>query len=228
MSGSVIATTAATFPQTAGLRTRSQLALEVSRFAGGGNDPERMTLANQHVDQIVRKMNAFPWKFNRVVNDVPLSGDDDEYTLASDFRSPLRALLVDSSSKERDTVTYVPFEEFVVAFAYKASASASMPQYYTVRNVHETGKVQIYPPVNTASLTWPTLRIYYHRRIVLASSESAKLNVPQEVEEAILHDAAALNLMSVEGATGRTVAMTSLARDLYLTVEREYRDYPDY
>jgi hypothetical protein len=177
----------------------------------------------------VREYNTWFWRFNRVTQDITLASpspvDSDTYNLQSDFAGPNRAKLVDTNGDERDTLQWVPFEEWLIWFPDR-SGTSSKPMFYTAQNAHQTGKVTIYPAANGSSLQHPTLRLYYFRRIALVTSGGERLNVPMEVDEGIFQLAEAKmthKQKSFEDAREEYVA----ARAYRLGLEHRFRDFPD-
>jgi len=227
VTASLIVTTSG-FPQDRGNRTRNAALTEIASFYGGENRPTIITRAGQAWDSSIREYNTWLWKFNRVTADITLASPSpagsDTYDLATDFAEPNRAKLVDSNGKERDVVGWVPFEEWLVYFPDR-SAPSSRPVFYTAQNVHETGKVTVYPPPAT-SLQWPTLRLYYFRRILIPANPDGRLNVPLEVEEGIFQLAQA-RMTHKQKSFADAGAEYERAGAYRLGLEHRFRDFPD-
>jgi len=221
-------TTAANFPQSGGNRTRLAALTEIASFYGGESRPQIVTRAGAAWESAIREYNSWLWTFNRVTMDITLSSPSpagsDTYDLATDFAAPNRAKLVDSNSKERDSLWWVPFEEWLVYFPDRSTPS-SRPVAYTAQNVHETGKVIIAPPAGT-SLQWPTLRLYYFRRIVIPSGEENRLNVPLEVDEGIFQLAQA-KMTHKQKSFQEAANEYERAGAYRLGLEHRFRSFPD-
>ena len=221
--------TSAAYPQSGGNRTRNEVLSEIASFYGGENRPDIIARAGKSWASAIREYNSWLWTFNRVVADidltVPSPAGADTYDLETDFAEPNRAKLVDANGKERDYLNWVPFAEWLVFFPDRSSPS-SRPMFYTMQNVHETGKVTIYPPPNTTGLQWPTLRLYYFRRILIPTGGDERLNVPLEVDEGIFQLAEAKMTHkqdSFEAASGEY----DRANGYRIGLEHRFRDFPD-
>lgn len=221
---------ASNFPQTGSNRTRSQAVAEIAEHAGGDDRSIVAARAGRAWDAAVREFNTVAWRFNRMVQDITLVTLTPDYTLNSDFRSPLRALILDSSSETIDEVSWMSYPEWTMAYPDQSS-TASYPDIYTARNVHETGLVT-FDPIPKAPFQYPKVRVHYHRRIALATSDGSRLDVPMEVDEAIFALALAKFMAKVTGFQTAESAGASpfyvTARALRSDVEREWRDYEDF
>ncbi len=214
----------ASFPQTSTGRTRNQLAIDILDVTGGGDRPEAVTKAGRAIDSAVREYNSVAWKFNRLQQDITLVTDTQDYTLAAAFKQAFAANMIDSDGKKRYRVDWIPFEQWTRFFPDQSS-TGSIPFFYTIRNKHETGIVSV-DPTPGASITWPTLRINYNRRIAIAPGSTGVLNVPEEIEEGIAQLATA-NLLAKTRDIQQWERQKAFAFGLRLDLEREHRDYPD-
>ena len=106
------------------------------------------------------------------------------------------------------------------------SSTGSIPLLYTAINIHETGQLTV-DPVPAATLTYPTLRLFYHRRIEAPSGGGDVLEVPEEVEQAIFDEAIWRFLRKMktfrEAREAQASAIVSRAQ-----LSQEYRDFEDY
>lgn len=212
------------FPQTSNNRTRLQAENELCDFLGGGNRGEMRAMAGRMWDAAVREYNDVCWKFNRMQQDITLVADTKEYELNSDFRSPLRAQLLDSNSVGQQDLIWLPHHDWLRYFA-GGSSGAGIPDYYTALNIHLTGLVRFEPwPMGT--LGYPTAKITYFRRIVPASAESDVLNVPMEVDEAIFQLARAKMVHAKDGGD-KAATDYLVAQRMKEEVRREWRDWPE-
>jgi hypothetical protein len=202
---------------------------EIASFTGGQDRPDVLAQARQAIFEAIRSFNAWAWTFNRVTEDItlssPNSGTDADYSLSENWRSPLRAQLVDSDGKTREHVEWIQWAIWVTELPDQ-STTGSTPLYYTARNIHETGVVTVDPPPATADLTYPTMRLFYHRRI-LCPSDNTAINVPTEVEQAIFDEAVWRFLRKKktfkEARDAKQAALVSKSE-----IQFEYRDFEDY
>lgn len=226
MPDSVVSTSA--FPQDFGNRTRGEVLTEIASFYGGEDRASILNRAAKAWESAIREYNTWLWTFNRVTIDITLSSPSpaasDTYSLPTDFAAPNRAKLVDANGKERDAVEWVPFDEWLV-YVPDRSTTASRPIFYTAQNAHETGLVTIYPRA-ASSLQWPTLRIYYFRRILIPTDAGERLNVPLEVDEGIFQLAQA-KMTHKQKNFAFASAEYDRAVGYRLGLEHRFRDFPD-
>lgn len=224
-SGYTGTTPTAATTQTSVNRTVDELKDEIASFTGGQDRKKNLDKAEQALRESVRRFNAEKWTFNRVKEDITLVAAQADYDLSSDFRNALRAQMVDSSGKTRQDVTWVPWSSWVKDFPDQ-STTGSMPIMYTARNIHITGQITV-DPVPASSLTYPTLRLFYHKRIVFPATGSGTIDVPTEMEQAIFEDAVWMYLRKVktfkDAREARVEALISKSNVMY-----EYVDFEDY
>ena len=218
-------TTAATFPQTSNNRSLDGMVSELAQYSGGEDRADVQDKARASILAAIREFNQVYWAFNLVTQDHTLVAGTANYTLNSQFARQHRAQMVDSNSKTSEEVEWIPWELWASKYPDQSS-TGSMPLYYTARNLHETGQITI-DPVPAATLTYPTLRIFYFRWIDSPSSGSDKIECPSVVEAAIFDTAIYKFLSKVKGFRESRDAMGSalLSR---AAVEREYRAFEDY
>ena len=214
------------FPQTSKNRPISSMMEELASFTGGQLRDDTLKRAREAIFESIRGFNSWAWTFNRVTEDIALTanGSTPDYTLTQDWRSPLRAQMVDSSNNTRDEVSWIEWGDWASRFPDQ-STTGSIPLLYTARNIHETGQVTV-DPVPATTLTYPTLRLFYHRRI-LCPADGAVINVPTEIEQAIFDEAIWRFMRKVktfrEAREAQSAAIFSKA-----AITQEYRDYGDY
>jgi hypothetical protein len=220
----VLVVSPANFPQTGDNRARSDALAELASYVGGESRPEVIVRAGRALDAAVRGFNDVAWRFNRVTEDITLVADTKTYSLSTNWRNPIRAQVVDSNSLEQITLGWVPYELWIENF-WNQESGGPQPQYYTALNIHNAGTVR-YEPFPTGTLTHPTVRHTYHKRIAIASGSGDKLNVPVEVDEAIFMLAKA-KLIEQSLPPRTSQAAYILARERRFAVEREWRDWPE-
>ena len=223
-AGATSASAAADFPQTSKGRPISSMMEELASFAGGQLRDDTLDRAREAIFEEIRSFNSWLWSFNRVTEDITLVASTADYTLKQDWRKQLRAQMVDSSGNTRDEVSWIEWSDWVSRFPDQ-STTGSIPLLYTTRNLHETGLVTV-DPVPASTLTYPTLRLFYFRRI-LCPADGAVINVPSEVEQVIFEGAIWRFLRKVksfrDAREAQSAAMLSKA-----LITQEYRDYGDY
>lgn len=224
---STVVVTTASFPASGSNRARNAVISELTEWTGGGNRTEMQVRAGRAWDSAVRQFNAIAWRFNRMQDDITLSSTSGttDYTLNTDFRSPLKAMLLDSSSRlVEGPLIWMPYGQWVASWPDQ-TGTGNQPELYTVRNEHETGIVTFDPPTS-GSNTYPTVRIDYHRRILTQSGDTGVLNVPQEVDEAIFQLALAIFISKVRSYQEARDQFTLAAR-MRSECERMWRDFDE-
>lgn len=218
------------FPQTSNNRTLETLAREIADHDAGGNSQVRRDRAKESIRDAVREFNDVMWVFCRVTTDITLAATSDgalaEFDLPTNFRTPLRAVFLDTLDREVESLPWVPVEEKLKGWPQEQSTT-NKPQVYMAFNVHTQGKVRYWPRL-IGTFTWPKVRHYYFRRIVHPTGPDDVLNVPEEVENAIFMLAVAKFLAKQIGAANpNTRAAQAEADDARLRVQREWRDFGD-
>ena len=220
-----VATTTSAWSQTGDNRKRKDVVIEIADYSGGGNRPVVQLRAQQAWDSAVKEYNAVLWKFNRVVADITLANNTQDYDLATNFAEPLRAVLLDSDGIERVPVFWVKYEEWL-HFVADNKGTSGAPEHYSARNTHANGKVSVYPRV-ASPITYPTMRLHHFRRIALAADGEATLDVPMEVDEGIFQLAVAKHMMKEKGPKG-AIEHYTLAGATRMRLEQQWRDWPDF
>ncbi len=83
MAGPFISGSGGGFPQTGANRTRAQAASELAQYVGGENAAASTGRCAQTWDAAVRAFNTVSWKFNRVVQDIPIDSTMPDATTAA-------------------------------------------------------------------------------------------------------------------------------------------------
>ncbi len=210
------------FPQTGANQTRASATELLASFIGGEDRPESKTRAGKHLDRSVKEFNSIAWRFNRQTQDITLVADTKTYTLNTNFRSPLTAMLINSSSVTVRHIHWITYEDWILLKSDQ-TAGGSQPNLYTARNIHNTGLVE-FDPFPTGTLSFPKVRLHYFSRIALATGQLDKLNVPGEVDEAIFQLAVA-KLIHAEKGIKSAEGDYALAKRMRLDVQNSHRDW---
>lgn len=170
------------YPQSGSNRTYNEACNELVQYFGGDNDPDLIGRAGSSYNAAIRAYNDVNWRFNRMQQTITLVASTSSYTLADDFKAPLRAVVLDSNSKEVCAVQNVPYQNRI---DYDADTvqTVSVPEWYELRTPHQAGTIVFWPPLG-ATLTYPTVRLDYFRWILTVTGDS-RLNVPRDFEQAV-------------------------------------------
>ena len=223
----VVGTTASNYPQTSNNDTVSAILEEIAEYEGGGSRDAIINRARRCLRRATREFNAMVWKFNRITEDITLSaevsGTVGEYDLAANFYRPLRAQMVDSDDKTRETVEWIEWRDWA-RYVPDQSTTGSMPLAYTARNIHLVGRVIVDPPPAT-TLTYPTMRLFYFRRIAFPADNEV-FNVPAEFQDALVQRAIFHFISKVRSFREATIAGQS-ASGIHQQMIEVYRDWED-
>lgn len=211
------------FPQTGGNRTVAAMATQIARYVGGESSADTVGFAHECIHEAIQKYNRVAWKFNRMQQDVTLVASTETYTLNSDFRSPLRAYLLDSNSaRVGHNLVFVPYSSWT-EWTANTNFETAIPSAYTVRVVHIDGLVTIWPPPGS-SLSYPTMRMEYNKWIAVPADGSGPIDAPRDVVQAILDDARA-RLYEGRKSGPEVDRAIRRAEDSYLRASQQYRDF---
>ena len=222
----VIAVGLSTYPDSGFSRTRSDAIREIAEHEGGASSNAQLDRAARTYDATVKYFNRFLWKFNVLTEDITLSGVDSnsEVSLSNRIKAPQRMVLIDSDGVQRnEPVRYMRLKDYLYRDPSEVGTYA-IPRAYTFQNLHETGKVRFIPRLDTANLTYPKARLWYYRYIEVSSQLGGRLNVPEDVEQAIVEWATAKFIAKVRTHGEAAAAMRS-AQDTFLDIEQEHREY---
>ena len=212
-------------PQTGNNRARSELIDDILEFVGGEGDKDDQRRAGRALDSSVRRFNTIAWRFNRRQETITFLDDTAEYPLvaAATFRNPLRMRLLDSNSVKREYLPWVRWEDWT-KFDPDQSAKASVPNYYTIRDAHTLATIIFSPPLAIPS-SRPTAVLDFHIRIIVPA-DGTVLQVPEEVEEALVAEAVAIMIAKTRTFQDAQGARAN-ANALHNVVRIQYKDWPD-
>jgi hypothetical protein len=224
--GKVFVPVAADFPQISGLRDVGSIITDLLDYVGGADRPESQARARRALAETVRAFNGMAWRFNRRTKDITFLDDTSEYPLHATTRDVWKVMLVDENSRFVDDVEFVPYEDFL-RYDRTTISAVLIPNEYTIFNSFNEGKIRFLPRIGSGTFIYPTATIFYHKRIDVPSSDDDVMQVPIEVETAIVRQAAALLVARVRTFEEAARARAD-AKDITLGVQREWRDWPDF
>lgn len=224
MSKVAVVGTSATYPLKGANFTRLEAAQALADHTGGLTNEAQLAKARRAWDRAVDDYNDVSWKFNIITQDFTLVNDDRDYALdtTNTFRTAKSCHLVDASSEIITTLRFSQFSQYLFERRDK-SGEGGEPKTYYFQNAHKDGLIYFYPkPVTT--ITHPTARLFYHHWIEKVTSDTARLDVPRDVDLAIW-EKALHNFMTVEKGVNDRVVQERHALNKRLMVERAHRDY---
>lgn len=221
----IVAGLQASYPQVNQNRTLAALVLDILEYAGGLDDEDERAKAERALNSAVRQFNHVSWSFNRLFKDVTFLANTSDYVMPAGFYTPWRGLIIDANDKTVRRIQWIPYDEWVLTRPNQRTGT-SLPHGYTIRNIHETGMLTFFPPLGPGPFTYPKARIHYHRRIVVPIG-TAVMNVPSEVEEAIVQEGAAIMISKVRNFQ-EARDQRLLAREARAVCELRWRSWEDY
>lgn len=227
MPGFVFVPVAADFPQLAGLRTVADIIDDLLDYTGGADRPESRARARRALQETVRAFNGMAWRFNRRTVDLTFVADTSEYALDATTRDVFKVMLIDADGEFFGDVEFTPYEDFL-RYDGSTVSGVTVPDEYTIFNSFNEGLIRFLPRIGAGPFTAiPTARIFYHKRIDVPSTDDATIQVPIEVETALVRQAAALLVARVRTFEEAARARAD-AKDITLRIQDEWRDWVDF
>jgi hypothetical protein len=216
--------------------SRGELVDKVTQLFGLKGDGEMRTVATQFLDDSIKEMNSYLFEFNkRRQAGVTLVQDQADYELEGTPYKEVQAFLVaTANNNEEPPLYYLPYVQFKRIYNVENSSIAKTtgtPYAYTLRNIEEDGKVTLYPAPGSTTATNYTLTVEYYIRIPLLSdlaSDEKKLEVPQEVETALLFAAQKRMCIHINGPSHQdVVALDGLENRAFSRLKSIDKYHPD-
>jgi len=180
----------------------NKLVSKVVTLYGLDGDVDAEQRALEFLDETIMEMNTHLYEFNIVkATGITLTGDVSTAALPDAFYKEKMAFLVRiSTSEEADPLVYLDWATFRRLYGENPRAGKSdFPVAYSAKNVHADGLVSLGPQPNAGTASDFTLTIEYYKRIPLAS-EASHIDLPQEVENAIIYGAKKRLAVYIDGA----------------------------
>ena len=217
--------------------TRTALVSRVAELYGidSAVDTEIATVALNLLDETVKEMNSHLYEFNKVVkaSATMVAGTqtiDLSATTPIIYKESMAYLVETATSRREDVLQYVIYEEFIRH--YGADTTGGTPTLYTFRNLAYTTVVSLWPIPDVGIASTHTLTLEYYRRIPLISSVAAgtSIDVPAEVETALMYGAMKRMAIHMKGAAHPDVsafsALESNALEKLRMIDRGHPDAP--
>lgn len=159
----------------------STLKTKVARYVLESNATTALSVAGDCIRDAVMELNTRRWKWAIVYQDVTLVAGTAAYDLAAPFKAPRKAELINSNSKAVGYLKYM--DPFTFLREFPDRTNSGDPYQYTVDNAHEYGQVILSCSPSAAFVaSYPTLRLWFYRRVQVQSGDSDVLDIPAEVE----------------------------------------------
>lgn len=169
--------------------------VRVARVAGGKGDPDWEALAKECITSALQLFElARDWKWLYVsAAPITIVANTSTYTLPAAFRKPYSARV------GTRYLTYMPQGLWDII---NPQNIGSGPLAYSLFNAHDTGKVELLPPIGDAPASDP-LHIRYLRKVTDTDSDGNTLDVPKAYEDGIISLARAKLLLERGGEDTR-------------------------
>ncbi|MCK5245736.1 hypothetical protein KAR02_02485 [Candidatus Bipolaricaulota bacterium] len=226
MPGFVFIPVTADFPQIANLRSQGEIIEDLLDYTGGGDRTEARRRARRALTETIRAFNGMAWRFNRRTQDVTLLTITSEYDLNADIRNIWKVMMLDTNGQLAGSVEWIPYQDFL-RYDGSTVSTVTVPNEYTVFNFHNEGKIYFLPRIGEGPFIYPKARVFYHKRIDTPGSDDDYIDAPEEVETAIVRQAAALLVARTRTFEEATRARAD-ANAITLAAQREWRDWPDF
>lgn len=215
--------------------TRTALVSRVAELYGfdSSTDTELATVALNLLDETVKEMNSHLYEFNKIVtSNQTMVANTQTVTLSSVtpviYKESLAYLVRTTDSTKTDMLDYVVWEDF--QRMYGSDTSTGVPVLYSFRNEALTVVVSLWPTPDTGTASAYALVLEYYRRIPLISSVAAgsSIDVPAEVETALMYGAQKRMAIHLKGASHPDVsALQALEEHALGKLQRIDRAHPD-
>jgi len=176
-------------------------------------DDEVLDCAAQGIRRAIDRMNTRNWNWALTYSTITFVAGTQEYGLDQAFKAPRNFALRDSATTDVGRLSYLPWGSFLKECQWEGTGN---PTYYSANNVNYFGVIRLdVAPSASFVATYPTGRLWFHRRVQYPSATGTSLDVPSE--------AVAYIQAAAEGYTADRYAVTK-ARDAYMRSERMMMD----
>jgi len=171
-------------------------------------DDEALDVAAQGIRRAIDRMNTRNWNWALTYSTITFVAGTQEYGLDQAFKAPRNFALRDVAATDVGRLSYLPWGSFLKECQWEGSGT---PTYYSANNVNYFGVIRLdVAPSASFVATYPTGRLWFHRRVQYPSATGTSLDVPSE--------AVAYIQAAAEGYTADRFAVAK-ARDAYTRAE---------
>lgn len=150
----------------------------VLNFVSSVGDSDLNTLAREGLNQGIDRINSVTWNKIYGIQTITLVADDDDYSVSSDHKDPIRLLRMRSGVRDGR----IPYKFHQTFFNEHPNAiNSGYPNRYTI-DYKQRLLVLSRPPTSSYVTTWATLEYWYHRRLARLTQNSDTIDIPPEFE----------------------------------------------
>jgi len=195
-------------------KTFAKAKAQVARIMGAQAEPDSLG-AGDAIHLAIDKLNEFEWNY-LTVEGADVAASSNAITLPTPFKKPLSLIF---SGRALPYVHQGDWDN-----SYRATGSISTPTAWTFFATQLTGTVRILPGIGDGD----TVAIKYYRPIAKPSSDSELLDIPSQLERALILDAQAHMLLEsgLDEARVRMLVMRS-EQALYAALGSDRSGGPD-
>jgi len=155
------------------------------------SDTEMAGVALDLLDETVKEMNSHLYEFNKMVeSNLTITADANTIVLRNGvYRESIARMIYTPDSTQELLLMYLPYVQYQDAYGSSRYIGSGIPVVYSFRNVERDGTLYLGPTPDSGAATDYTLTVEYYRRIPLVSSVTAALDIPPEVEPALVYGA---------------------------------------
>lgn len=210
--------------------SKTRLLNKVLRLYGmDAADADLRQAALDCLDDAVNDLNSSLYEFNRVTESgISLSTEQQWITLNSQFYKESQCYLNRTGQGDNTPMLYMDWVQF--KRLYPENTTLGRPSIYTIFNSDQDGRLYLYDSPDQTTVDNYTLSVEYYRRIPLVSSlgNEGSLNVPREIENALIYGAQK-QLSSVVMGPGHpdVRALAGLESEAIARLKQSDRLHPD-
>ena len=174
----------ATVTQIPAADNRAGMTRAVLNYVQANSDPDLENTVHEALNGGVDLLNSRMWWWNIKTQDITLAATDLDYTLNSNFKKPIAAILLDTNSKQCSRLRWKEPKVFYDENTYNVSDGS--PSVYSVVNAKDDGLLVLnVAPTSDFVASWPKIRLKYHARIAYLTGQ-ATLDAPPEFRSLVV------------------------------------------
>ena len=210
---------------------RQHLIQKVCRLFGFSDaDTDLVQVALDNLDDTINDMNTALFDFNKVMESGIALTAAQPYVVASNtfYREAIAYLVATSNGASQVPLDYIPWTEY--QRWYGDDTIQGSTARYSLFNFEQEGRIYLNPTPDASTVAAYTLTVESYRRIPAISTLGANdsLNVPREIESALIYGAHKRMAIHILGAGHKDVAaLANLELQALERLKRVDKTHPD-
>lgn len=203
------------------------LKARVTQVYGLEDDDDANGVALGHLDETVDDLNTYLWQFARVTEvGLTFTTDQNYIDLTAPIYKESQAYTVKTSIISNEMMTCYPWAAFQRQFISELGTHG-LPRIYSFKALETDGRIYLHPKPSADAVADYTLTIDYYQRLPRAS-DNVTLDIPRELETALLYGAQMRFAIHIMGAGHADVgAYAALYRDAIGRLRTIDQTHPD-